>query len=95
MKIIVTVYDSSSTHQIMFWFVESISESIHRHGVYGFIESPGFPNDYPNHANITWETFGPIDAISLTVTILHFDLYSVPGSQCSDKLTVQFLHKLY
>ncbi|XP_061166755.1 uncharacterized protein LOC133175660 [Saccostrea echinata] len=66
----------------------SSSQPIVRHGTYGTIESPSFPKNYSNNLNITWETYGPIDAISLMVTILQFDVYYDPRFPCQDLLTI-------
>ncbi|XP_062587182.1 uncharacterized protein LOC134248820 [Saccostrea cucullata] len=67
---------------------EGSSLPIVQHGIYGTIESPGFPKNYSHNLNIMWETYGPIDAISLMVTILQFDVYHDPRFPCKDLLTI-------
>lgn len=57
-----------------------------RHGLDGSIQSPGFPKNYPLNCNVTWRTYGPLDAISLSVTIVKFDIFN--DSQCHDFLQI-------
>ncbi|XP_022291856.2 uncharacterized protein LOC111103114 [Crassostrea virginica] len=63
------------------------TDTIHRHGVNGVIEYPEYPNKYPNNANLTWMTYAPIDAISLSVTIIRFDLFQ--NSPCQGSLQIK------
>lgn len=64
----------------------SCSNIVDRHGLDGSIESPGFPENYPHNCNVTWRTYGPVDAISLSVTIVKFAIFS--DSQCHDFLQI-------
>lgn len=64
----------------------SCSNIVDQHGVDGSIESLGFPKNYPHNCNVTWRTYGPLDAISLSVTIVKFDIFN--DSECHDFLQV-------
>lgn len=66
----------------------SCSNIVDRHGLDGSIESPGFPENYPHNCNVTWRTYGPVDAISLSVTIVKFDIHVFSDSQCHDFLQI-------
>lgn len=66
----------------------SCSNIVDRHGLDGSIESPGFPKNYPHNSNVTWRTYGPLDAISLSVTIVKFDIFSDSHVQCHDFLQI-------
>lgn len=71
---------------IFYWLPASCSNIVDRHGLDGSIESPGFPENYPHNYNITWSAYGPLDAISLSVTIVKFDIFK--DSECHDFLQV-------
>lgn len=64
----------------------SCSNIVNRHGLDGSIESTGFPENYPHNSNITWRAYGPLDAISLSVTIVKFDIFK--DSECHDFLQI-------